>query len=166
MTTVYGKLKWKGRTAFSSEEFKESGWRIHGERGPSAPPKYCAKIFIGKEPVKLDPQLGFEVCASTILSISIGASGQEHFYITTRSATDAVTEVTYMLKTTNMLRPVSRTSKAKDLLERLDTVATWWMQVLPAEQWRRKTMLRKGEMTLPKQHASIECIYAAHHAAV
>jgi hypothetical protein len=45
MTTVYGKLKRKGRAAFSSEEFKESGWRIEGERGPSAPPKYCAKLF-------------------------------------------------------------------------------------------------------------------------
>jgi hypothetical protein len=117
MTTIYGKQKRKGRAAFSSEEFKESGWRIQGERGPSAPPKYCAKLFIGKEHVKSDPQPGLEVCAGTILSISIGASGQEHFYITTRSAADAVTEVTYMLKTTNMLQLVSRTSKAKDLLE-------------------------------------------------
>jgi hypothetical protein len=58
MTTVYGKLKRKGRAAFSSEEFKESGWRIQGERGPSAPPKYSAKLFIGKEPVKSDPQPG------------------------------------------------------------------------------------------------------------
>jgi hypothetical protein len=75
MTTVYGKLKRKGRATFSLEEFKESGWRIQGEGGPSAPPKYRAKIFIGKEPVKSDPQPGFEVCASTIFSISIGASG-------------------------------------------------------------------------------------------
>jgi hypothetical protein len=165
MTTVYGKLKRKGRAAFSLEEFKESGWRIEGERGPSAPPKYCAKLFIGKEPVKSDPQPGFEVCAGTVLSISIGTSGQEHFYITTHSAADAVTEVTYMLKTTNMLRPVSRMSKAKDLLERLDTVATWWMQVPPAEQRRRETMSRRGEMTPPKQHASIERIYATHRAA-
>jgi hypothetical protein len=147
MTTVYGKPNRKGRAAFSSEEFKESGWRIQGERGPTAPLKYCAKLFIGKEPVKSDPQPGLEVCAGTILSISIGASGQEHFYITTRSAADAVTEVTYMLKTTNMLRPVSRTSKAKDLLDRLDTVS------------------RRGEMTPPEQHASIERIYAAHRAA-
>jgi hypothetical protein len=165
MTTVYGKLKRKGRAAFSSEEFKESGWWIEGERGPSAPPKSCAKLFIGKEPVKSDPQPGLEVCAGTILSISIGASGQEHFYITTRSAANAITEVTYMLKTTNMLRPVSRTSKAKDLLERLDTVATWWMQVPPAEQRRRETMSRRGEMTPPEQHGSIERIYAAHRAA-
>jgi hypothetical protein len=165
MTTVYGKLKQKGRAAFSSEEFKESGWRIQGKRGPSAPPKYCAKLFIGKEPVKSDPQPGFEVCVSTILSISIGASGQEHFYITTRSAADAITEVTYMLKTTNMMRPVNRTSKAKDLLERLDMAATWWMQVPPAEQWRRETMSWRGEMTPLEQHASIEHIYAAHHAA-
>jgi hypothetical protein len=165
MTTIYGKQKRKGRVAFSSEEFKESGWRIQGERGPSAPPKYCAKLFIGKEHVKSDPQPGLEVCAGTILSISIGASRQEHFYITTRSAADAVTEVTYMLKTTNMVRPVSRTSKAKDLLERLDTVATWWMQVPPAEQRRRETMSRRGEMTPPEQHTSIEHIYAAHRAA-
>jgi hypothetical protein len=165
MTTIYGKQKRKGRAAFSSEEFKESGWRIEGERGPSAPPKQCAKLFIGKEPVRSDPQPGFEVCAGTILSISIGASGQEYFYITTRSAADAVTEVTYMLKTTNMLRPVSRKSKAKDLLERLDTVATWWMQVLPAEQWRRETMSQRGEMTPPEQHTAIERIYAAHRAA-
>jgi hypothetical protein len=75
MTIIYGKLKRKGRAAFSLEEFKESGWRIKGERGPSAPPKQCAKLFIGKEPVKSDPQLGFEVCVGTILSISIGASG-------------------------------------------------------------------------------------------
>jgi hypothetical protein len=150
MTTIYGKQKRKGRAAFSSEEFKESGWRIEGERGPSAPPKQCAKLFIGKEPVR---------------SISIGASGQEYFYITTRSAADAVTEVTYMLKTTNMLRPVSRKSKAKDLLERLDTVATWWMQVPPAEQWRRETMSQRGEMTPPEQHTAIERIYAAHRAA-
>jgi hypothetical protein len=80
--------------------------------------------LIGKEPVKSDPQPGFEVCAGTVLSISISTSGQEHFYITTRSAADVVTEVTYMLKTTNMLQLVSCTSKAKDLLERLDTVAT------------------------------------------
>ena len=165
MTIVYGKLKRKGRAAFSSEEFKESGWRIEGERGPSAPPKYSVMLFIGKELVKSDPQPGLEFCAGTILSISIGASGQEHFYITTRSATDAVTEVTYMLKTTNLLRPVSRTSKAKDLLERLDTVATWWMQVPPAEQRRRQTMSQRGEMTPPEQHASIESIYAAHRAA-
>jgi hypothetical protein len=165
MTTIYGKQKRKGRAAFSSEEFKESGWRIEGERGPSAPPKQCAKLFIGKEPVRSDPQPGFEVCAGTILSISIGASGQEYFYITTRSAADAVTEVTYMLKTTHMLRPVSRTSKAKDLLERLDTVASWWMQVPPAEQWRRQTMSQRGEMTPPEHHASIERIYTAHRAA-
>jgi hypothetical protein len=165
MTTIYGKLKRKGRAAFSSEEFKESGWWIEGERGPSAPPKQCAKLFIGKEPVRSDPQPGFEVCAGTILSISIGASGQEYFYITTRSAADAVTEVTYMLKTTNMLRQVSRTSKAKDLLERLDTVTTWWMQVPPAEHWRRETMSRRGEMTPPKQHAAMERIYAAHRVA-
>jgi hypothetical protein len=75
MTTVYGKLKWKGRIAFSPEEFKESGWRIKGERGPSALLKYCAKFFIGKVPVKSDPQPGFEVCAGIVLSISIGASG-------------------------------------------------------------------------------------------
>jgi hypothetical protein len=60
---------------------------------------------------------------------------------------------------------VSRTSKAKDLLERLDTVATWWMQVPPAEQRRRETMSRRGEMTPPEQHAAIERIYAAHCAA-
>jgi hypothetical protein len=165
MTTIYGERKRKGKAAFSSEEFKEHGWWIQGERGPSAPLKQCAKLFIGKEPIKSDLQPGFEVCAGTILSISIGASGQEHFYITTRLATNAVTEVTYMLKTTYMLRPVSRTSKAKDLLERLDTVATWWMQVPPAEQWRRKTMSQRGEMTPPEQHASIERIYATHHAA-
>ena len=165
MTTIYGKLKRKGRAAFTSEEFKESGWRIEGERGPSAPPKYSAKLFIGKEPVKSDPQPGLEFCAGTIHSISIGASGQEHFYITTRSAANAVTEVTYMLKTTNLLRLVSRTSKAKDLLERLDIVATWWMQVPLAEQRRRETMSRRGEMTPPEQHASIESIYAAHRAA-
>jgi hypothetical protein len=75
MTTIYRKLKWKGRVAFSLEEFKESGWRIEGERGPSASPKQCAKLFIGKEPIRSDPQPGFEVCAGTILSISIGASG-------------------------------------------------------------------------------------------
>jgi hypothetical protein len=69
-----------------------------------------------------------------------------------------------MLKTTNMLRPVSRTSKAKDLLERLDTMANWWMQVPPAEQRRRETMSRREEMTPPEQHASIERIYAAHRA--
>jgi hypothetical protein len=69
-----------------------------------------------------------------------------------------------MLKT-DMLWPVSRTLKAKDLLERLDTVATWWMQVSPAEQWRRETMSRREEMTPPEQHASIERIYAAHCAA-
>jgi hypothetical protein len=165
MTTVYGKLKWKGRAAFFLEEFKEHGWRIQGERGASTTPKHCAKLFIGKEPIKSDPQPGFEVCAGTILSISIGASGQEHFYITTRSATDAVMEVTYMLRTTYILRPVSRTSKAKDLLERLDTVAMWWMLVPPAEQWRRQTMSQRGEMTPPEQHASIESIYAAHRAA-
>jgi hypothetical protein len=165
MATVYRKLKRKGRAAFSSEEFKESGWRIQGERGASAPSKYSAKLFIGKEPVKSDPQPSFEVCAGTILSISIGASGQEHFYITTRSTADAITEVTYMLKTTNMLWPMSRTLKAKDLLERLDTVATWWMQVPPAEQWRRETISRRREMTPPEQHASIERIYAAHRAA-
>jgi hypothetical protein len=165
MTTIYGKLKRKGRATFSSEEFKESGWRIKGERGPSAPSKQCAKFFIGKEPIKSDPQLGFEVCASTLFSISIGMSGQEHFYITTRSAGDTVTEVTYMLKTTHMLRPMSRTSKAKDILERLDTVASWWMQVPPAEQWRRQTMSRRGELTLPEHHVSIERIYATHHAA-
>jgi hypothetical protein len=34
MTTVYGKLKRKGRVAFSSEEFKESGG---GSRGKGAP---------------------------------------------------------------------------------------------------------------------------------
>jgi hypothetical protein len=165
MTTVYEKLKRKGRAAFSSEEFKEHGWWIQGERGPSAIPKHCAKFFIGKEPIKSDLQPGFKVCAGTILSISIGASGQEHFYITTRSAANAVTEVTYMLRTTYMLRPVSQTSKAKDLLERLDTVATLWMLVLPAEQWRRQTMSQRGEMTPPEQHASIESIYVAHRAA-
>jgi hypothetical protein len=105
MTTIYG--------------------RIEGERGPSVPLKQCAKLFIGKEPVKSDPQLGFEVCTSTILSISICVSRQEYFYITTRSAVDAITEVTYMLKTTNMLRPMNQASKAKDLLERLDMVASW-----------------------------------------
>ena len=124
MSTIYGKLKRKGRAAFSLEEFKDSGWRIEGERGPSAPPMQCAKLFIGKEPIKSDLQPGLEFCAGTILSISIGASGHEHFYITTRSSTDDITEVTYMLRTTYMLRPVGRTSKAKDLLERLDIVAT------------------------------------------
>jgi hypothetical protein len=164
MTTIYRKLKRKGRAAFSFEEFKEHGWWIQGERGPSAAPKHCAKLFIGKEPIKSDPQPGLEVCAGTILSISIGASGQEHFYITTPSAADTVTKVTYMLRTTYMLQPVSQTSKAKDLLERLDTVATWWMQVPPAEQWRRQTMSQRGEMTPPEQHASIERIYAVHRA--
>jgi hypothetical protein len=105
------------------------------------------------------------VCAGTILSISIGASGQEYFYITTRSAADAVTEVTYMLKTMHMLRLVNRTSKAKDLLERLDMLASWWMQVPLAEQWRRRTMLQRGELTMPEHHASIKRIYKAHRAA-
>ena len=134
MTTIYRKLQRKWKAAFSLEEFKESGWRIQGERSPSAPLKYYAKFFIGKELVKLDPQLGFQVCALTIFCIFIGASRHEHFYITTRLAGDVVTEVTYMLKTTNMLWPVNRTLNAKDLLERLDTVATWWMQVPPVEQ--------------------------------
>jgi hypothetical protein len=69
MTTIYGERKKKGKAAFSSEEFKEHGWRIQGERGPSAPPKQCAKLFIGKEPIKSDPQPGFEVCANTMYSL-------------------------------------------------------------------------------------------------
>jgi hypothetical protein len=67
-----------------------------------------------------------------------------------------------MLKTTHILQPVSRMSKAKDFLERLDMVASWWMQVPPAEQWRHQTMSWRGELTPPKHHASIEHIYAAH----
>jgi hypothetical protein len=67
-----------------------------------------------------------------------------------------------MLKTTNMLRPVSRTSKVKDLLERLDTVASWWMKVPLVEQRRRQTMSQKGELTPPDQHASIERIVPLH----
>jgi hypothetical protein len=70
-----------------------------------------------------------------------------------------------VLKTMHMLRLVSRASKAKDLLERLDTMASWWMQVPPAEQCRRQMMSQRGEMTPPEQHASIERIYAAHCAA-
>jgi hypothetical protein len=56
-------------------------------------------------------------------------------------------------------------SKAKDLLERLDTVASWWMQVPLAEQWRPQMMSQRGEMTLLEHHASIERIYAAHRIA-
>jgi hypothetical protein len=79
---------------------------------------------------------GYEFNAGTVLSISIGNSGQDHFFITTRSHDDGVTEKNFILLSSNMLRPLSRKSKAKDILENLDIVATWWSQVPPYEQCR------------------------------
>jgi hypothetical protein len=38
MTTVYKKLKRKGRAPFFSDGFKASGWWIERERGLNAPP--------------------------------------------------------------------------------------------------------------------------------
>jgi hypothetical protein len=120
------------------------------------------QLFIGKEALRIDLSTGFEVSAGTILSISIGRSRQPHFYITARSQVNGVTEVTFMLKVANMLRPISCTSKAKDLLEGLDTMASWWTNIPPYEQRRRLTMSMRGKEMVVNQQCSVERLYAVH----
>jgi hypothetical protein len=134
MATPQQNAKRKSWAARIDAGFKEHGWWIQWERGLTAPLKYCAQLFIGKEPLSIDMTTTFEIPAETILSISIGRSGQPHFYITTKSHEDGITHVTYMLLVANMLRPISRTSKAKDLLEGLDMMASWWIEIPPYAQ--------------------------------
>jgi hypothetical protein len=164
MATLQRNAKRKSLAAMTNAGFKEHGWWIQGERGPTAPPKHCAQLFIGKEPLSIGLTTALEIPVGTILSISIGRSGQPHFYITTRSHDDGITQVTYMLLVANMLRPISRTSKAKDLLEGLDTMASWWAEIPPYEQRRRLTMSMRGRETTFDQQHSVEMLYAAHRA--
>jgi hypothetical protein len=69
-----------------------------------------------------------------------------------------------MLLVANMVRPINRTSKAKDLLEGLDTMASWWTEIPPYEQRRRLTMSMRGRKTAFDQQQSLEMLYAAHRA--
>jgi hypothetical protein len=119
MTMVQGKFK-RTKRDHASEEWKSHGWWIDGERGPSALPKQCAQLYIDKEPIKTHMSTSYEFNAGTVLSISIRNSGQDHFFITTRSHDDGVTKKNFTLLSLNMLRPLSRKSKAKDILENLE----------------------------------------------
>jgi hypothetical protein len=157
MAAVEGKKKRKRRAGLASEEYKSHGWWIQGEKGPSAPPKQCAQLYIGKEPIHTHMGTGLEVNKGRVVSISIGISGQEHFFITTN---DGVKERNFTLLSSNMLRPVSRKSKAQDVLENLDTVAMWWSQVPPYEQRRREVMSKRGQETRVEEHGSVERLYA------
>jgi hypothetical protein len=77
----------------------------------------------------MDPSMGLEFCARIVFFVFINTSRQPHLYITTRSEADAVTEVIYTLLTINMLWLVSKTLKAKDIMNNLDTITSWWMKV-------------------------------------
>jgi hypothetical protein len=90
MATLQRNAKRKSLAAMTNAGFKEHGWWIQGERGPTAPPKRCAQLFIGMEPLSIGLTTAFEIPAGTILSIFIGRSGQPHFYITTRSYEDGI----------------------------------------------------------------------------
>jgi hypothetical protein len=160
MATVEGKFKRKRRVAHASQEFKSHGWWIEGERGPSAPPNQCARLYIGKEPIGIHMNTGLELCHGKVLSISIGSSGQDHFFITTKSDDDGVTEKNFTLLSSNILRPMSRKSKAKDILENLDTVATWWSKVPPYQQRMREVMSKRGQQTPLQDHGAVERLYA------
>jgi hypothetical protein len=98
-----------------------------------------------------------EVDKRRVVSISIDISGQEHFFITTN---DGVKERNFTLLSSNMFCPVSRKSKAQDVLENLDTGATWWNQVPPYEQHRQEVMSKRGQQTRMDEHGSVERLYA------
>ena len=134
MAILQWDAKRKSLAAMTNAGFKEYGWWIQGEWGLTSPLKHCVQLFFGKELVSIGLTTALEIPAGTILSISIGRSRQPHFYIMTRFHEDGITQVTYMLLEANMLRPISRMSKAKDLLEGLDTMASWWAKIPPYEQ--------------------------------
>jgi hypothetical protein len=157
MATVEGKKKRKRRAGLASQEYKSHDWWIEGERGPSAPPKQCAQLYIRKEPIHLHMGTGLEVNKGRVVSISIGISGQEHFFITTN---DGVKEGNFTLLSSNMLRPVSRKSKAQDVLKNLDIVATCWSQVPPYEQRMQEVMSKREQQTRVDEHGSVERLYA------
>jgi hypothetical protein len=138
----------------------EVSWWIEGERGPSAPPKQCMQLYIGKEPIKTHMSTCFEFNVRIVILLSIRNSGQDHFFINTKSHDDAMIEKNFTLLSLNMLHPLSRKSKAKDILENLDIVATWWSQVLPYEQRWREVMSKKGQQTQEQDHETMEILYA------
>lgn len=156
-------MHWKRKMdlGFSTEEWKSHGWWIKGERDSNAPPKHCANLFIGKEPIGTIPNTALEFCAGAILSISIGVTEQPHFFITTRSFADGRTICTYTLRCGNMLRPIDRISKAKDVIKELEQVALWWNTIPRDEQKRRQTMSKRGSETPPELHYRVEEMFAA-----
>jgi hypothetical protein len=87
-----------------------------------------------------------------MVSISIENNGQDHFFITTISNANGVPKVNYTFLSLNMLHPMSKKSEAKDILENLDIVVTWWGKIPPHEQRKREVMSKRRKQTPIEQH--------------
>lgn len=161
MATREAILGKKRKIGFNTDEWKAHGWWIQGERGEAAAPRHQARLFIGKEPLGTKITPGLEFCAGTVLAISIGNSGQSHFFVTTRSSADKKTEVTYTLHCSNILRPISQLSKASDVLLHLDQVAHWWNELSVEEKRRRELISKRGSETPIGLHNEVEQMFAA-----
>jgi hypothetical protein len=58
MATTKRNTKWKSQATLTIKEFKFRGWWIQGEWGPTALPKHCVQLFVGKEPIATNPNKG------------------------------------------------------------------------------------------------------------
>jgi hypothetical protein len=147
-------------SAILINDFKFHDWWIQKERDPSAPPKQFVQLFISKEPIATDLRIGFELCTRIVLSISIKKNGKPHSFVTMKSNVDGVIKVNYTLMPSNMLHLLSRTSKAKDILDNLVIIATWWNKISSYEQRRHEVMSKQRKKILVEQHRSMEKLYA------